>query len=385
MHGKHTSTVIELSSQKEVSGDDDYTKWAKQVGAPFAGGPIEFANMQLWDKPAPEQEWAVLNHIPLGSVTGFYGEGGMGKSTAAKQLAVACVAGQRWFGLPVKQGAAIYVGSEDDEDALHRRLELISASSMHTPSALSRMGLHVASYAGRNMMLARVDEGRMTPTELYYRLFYRVMEVRPVIVVLDPLNDIYPGDFNSPDQVSEFMGLLRQIAVQSGAAVMINAHPSQEGVKSGSGTSGTTAWHGKFRARLYLRPDPKERNARILEFKKNQYAARGESIRLRFENGIFVVDAQPDDDPANPSAADQHAEQVFLRLLDRFDEAGRKVCDKVGTSYAPARFADEPEAKAARLNRKAIGAAMSRLFAARLIRVVTEGPPSKQRSRIVRA
>lgn len=387
MQGKHTSTVVELSSQGEVSGDDDYTKWARQAGVPFAGEPLEFANMQLWHShPPPEQEWAVLGHIPLGSVTGFYGEGAIGKSTAALQLAGACATGQTWFGLPVKKGPAFYLGSEDDENELHRRCHAIAAASMHTPSDLAKFGLHVASYAGRDMMLARIGESGMVPTELYYRLFYRVMEVRPVVVVLDPLNDIFPGDENNRAQVTEFMGLLRQVAVQSGAAVIVNAHPSQAGANSGSGTSGSTAWHGKVRARLYMRPDPKDPDTRILEFKKNQYAKRGDSIRLRFEGGIFVADDLPSDgDSGEPSAADQRAEQLFLDLLDRFDEAGRNVCDKPGTSYAPARFADEPEAKAARLNKKAIGAAMSRLFAARRIRVVTEGPQSKQRTRIVRA
>jgi RecA-family ATPase len=284
--------------------------------------------------------------------------------------------------LPVKKGPAFYLGAEDEENILRGRLDAIGSTNLWTASALLRSGLHVVSYVGRNMMLARMEEGGMVPTELYYRLLYRAAEIQPVVIVLDPLNDIFPGDENNRAQVTDFMGLLRQLAVTSGAAVIVNAHPSQAGSNNGSGTSGSTAWHGKVRARLYMRPDPKDPDARILEFKKNQYAKRGESIRLRFDNGIYVPDVQPE--AADPAAADQHAEQLFLQLLDRFEQAGRKVCDKVGTSYAPAKFADEPEAKAARLNKKALGAAMSRLFATGQIRVATEGPPSKQRSRIIR-
>lgn len=384
MDDKHTSTVVEMSSH---TGDDDgYKRWARQVGVPFAGGPIGFANLQLWDgQPVLEREWAVFEHIPLGSTAGFYGEGGIGKSTAAMQLASACVTGQKWFGLPVKRGPAIYLGSEDDEDELHRRLDAIASSTMHTPAALARWGLHVASFAGRSMLLARLEQdGSMVPTELYYRLWYQAIEVRPVVIVLDPLHDIYPGQESDRGRVSEFGSLLRNLAIASGAAVIVNAHPSQAGTHSGSGTSGSTSWHGTFRARLFMRPDADYPDVRIIEFKKNQYAKRGESIRVRYDNGIFVPDVQSDE-AADPAAADQRDEQLFLALLDRFEQAGRKVCDKVGTSYAPAKFADEPEAKAARLSKKALSAAMSRLFATGQIRVSTEGPPSKQRSRIVRA
>ncbi|MFB6448932.1 AAA family ATPase [Bradyrhizobium tunisiense] len=376
----NTGQVVALATK---NADDAYTSWAKEVGAPFGGQPLEFANMQLWDKAPPEQGWAVFGHIPLAAVTGFYGEGAIGKSTAALQLAAACVTGQKWFGLPVKKGPAFFFNAEDDETQLHRVMNAVAASSLHSPPYLEKLGLHVVSYVGRVMMLARVEDGRMIPTELYYRLWHRAYEVRPVVIVLDPLNDIFPGDENNRAQVTEFMGLLRQIAVHSGAAVIVNAHPSKDGSNSGAGTSGSTAWHGKVRARLLLRQDKDDPDTRILEFKKNQYAKPGDSIRLRFEDGIFHTDVPLDDGDVLP-AADEQAEELFLSLLDRFDQAGRNVCDKPGGSYAPARFAGEPETKAARLNKKMLGAAMSRLFAAGRIRVITEGPKSKQRSRIVR-
>ncbi|MCC8936877.1 AAA family ATPase [Bradyrhizobium sp. Arg68] len=93
----YNSNVVELTTQK----DDDYTAWAKQVGAPYAGAALEFANMERWDEqPPPVQGWAVIGHIPLGSVTGLYGEGAVGKSTAAVQLAVACAGGRIGLACP---------------------------------------------------------------------------------------------------------------------------------------------------------------------------------------------------------------------------------------------------------------------------------------------
>ncbi|MCC8936878.1 AAA family ATPase [Bradyrhizobium sp. Arg68] len=290
--------------------------------------------------------------------------------------------GQDWFGLPVTMGPALYLGAEDDEDELQRRVQAICDANMWRPAWFAHRGLHFASYVGRNMMLARIDGGHMMATELYWRLYHHAIEVRPVVIVLDPLSDIYPGDENNRAQVTDFMVLLRQLAVASGAAVIVNAHPSQAGSSNGSGTSGSTAWHGKLRARLYMRTDPKDPDARILEFKKNQYAKRGESIRLRFQGGIFVRDT--DDQDGGTTNADETAERVFLALLDRYADENRNVTETPGVSFAPSRFANEPEAKAERVTNKALKAAMARLFKSKRIRIATEGPPSKQRSKIIR-
>jgi RecA-family ATPase len=64
---------------------------------------------------------------------------------------------------------------------------------------------------------------------------------------------------------------------------------------SGSGLSGSTTWHGAFRRfRQYLtgvkaetgeQPDG---DLRQLEFKKNQYGPRGETIVVRYQNGLFL-------------------------------------------------------------------------------------------------
>ena len=43
------------------------------------------------------------------------------------------------------------------------------------------------------------------------------------------------------------------LAVVAGASVTVLCHPSLQGINSGSGISGSTAWHGAFRFRQYLR------------------------------------------------------------------------------------------------------------------------------------
>jgi hypothetical protein len=81
-------------------------------------------------------------------------------------------------------------------------------------------------------------------------------------------------------------------------------------------------------------------------------------------------------------AAAQESNRVFLEMLDAYTRDGRNVGAAKGTSYAPAIFARDERAGV--LDNKQLAAAMNRLFAADIIKVVTTGPASKQRSRIVR-
>jgi hypothetical protein len=84
------------------------------------------------------------------------------------------------------------------------------------------------------------------------------------------------------------------------------------------------------------------------------------------------------------AANEQKANDLFLKLLRRFADEGRNnVTDKRGTTYAPAVFADEPEAKRAKLTNKELADAMRRLFEARKIRIEEDGPASRKRTRIV--
>jgi RecA-family ATPase len=251
-------------------------------------------------------------------------------------------------------------------------------------SELIENGLYASSYAGEDMTLARFNDGNMDYTPLFAELFERAQILRPVMIIFDTLSDIFDGDENNRAQVTAFVGLLRQLAVVANCAVIINAHPSQSG--SGTGTSGSTAWHGKVRGRMHLRSATKDEggtdpNLRVLEFKKLQYGALPPKLILHMQDGVFVP-ATPGGS-TDPKIAEQRAEEVFMALLDRFTREGRNVTDKRGTSYAPAAFAKEREAVSERLNKTALADAMLRLFDDRKIHVVTEGPKSKQRTRIV--
>jgi RecA-family ATPase len=156
---------------------------------------------------------------------------------------------------------------------------------------------------------------------------------------------------------------------------------------SGSGISGSTAWHGAFRFRQYLKgikPEGGEQpdnDLRELEFKKNQYGPLGETVVLRYRNGLFLPEGSMSS--LDKVAREARADNVFLDLLERFDSEGRNVSDKpTANAYAPTAFAHEAEAKTQHLRKADFEAAMRRLFKDCKIHVEQYGRPARPASRI---
>ena len=101
-------------------------------------------------------------------------------------------------------------------------------------------------------------------------------------------------------------------------------------------------------------------------------------INVELPNGDEVGVVVPWDFPGQgaPSAqmaeAERAADSVFIALLTRLTLEGRAVSHKVRPNYAPAVFAPEPEAKAAKVSKRRLVDSMRRLFHANRIHVDTK-------------
>jgi RecA-family ATPase len=145
---------------------------------------------------------------------------------------------------------------------------------------------------------------------------------------------------------------------------------------------GSTAWHGAFRFRQYLKGvkasdgEQPESDLRQLEFKKNQYGPLGESMILRYQNGLFLPETGVSD--LDKAARTAKAEDVFMELLRRFSAQQRNVSDKsTAPNYAPTAFAKEDEAKKYRFKKPELEQAMRDLFRADKIDINEYGRPSR--------
>jgi RecA-family ATPase len=347
--------------------------------------PLVYADITR--EPIPPREWAVPDRIPVRNVAILSGEGSAGKSILLLQLCAAHVLARDWIGTLPTPGPVIYLGCEDDDDEICRRLESIAVHYRVTRKQIAEEGLHVLAYAGRDATLAVADKsGRLRATQLFEQLKRDAIATKPKLIVLDTVADVFAGNENDRAQVRQFITILRGLALDASTTIVAASHPSLTGINSDSGLSGSTAWHNSVRARMYLKSadevdDPK---LRVLVVKKNNYGPEEETILLRWRNGVYIPEPRPGS--LERLAEDRKVDDLFIDLLQRFIKQNRNVSDKVGPSYAPAIFAQEPEArnaKNARIGKQALADAMSRLFASNRIHVEIYGRPSRPYRRLV--
>ena len=336
-----------------------------------------YSAASLKGKTVPERQWVVPAMVPQKTVTLLSGDGGTGKSLLALQLAVAATSGTSWIGKSVKQGNAIFLTAEDDDDELHRRVADILVAEGRSFDDLA--GLTLRSLAGEDALLAMETQLALMETALFKELECRAANNAPVLIVIDTLADVYPSNENDRAKVRQFIGILRGLAIRQQCAVILLGHPSLTGLNSGSGTSGSTAWNNSVRSRLYLSRiihdgyEPCTRT-RVLSIKKQNYGETGTEIGMKWQDGVFVpggVEASLD-----RMAAGASGERVFLKLLTLFTAQGRRVNHAGGPNYAPKLFAEHPGSEG--MTKKALKAGMEGLLAANKVTVETEGPPSRR-------
>jgi RecA-family ATPase len=353
---------------------------------------LKAVNPADWQgKPVPKRVFVVDPLIPDVNVALLYGDGGLGKSLLALQLAVARAIEQSFLGLPTKPGRTLVFSAEDDLNELHRRL---SAICVHYGVQIGQLGeMRLIDLVGRDAVIGELARsGRIVATELYQYMIGEMAQFNPGLVIIDALADSYAGDENNRTQARQFISMLRQPAMAYDCAFLAVAHPSLSGITTGRGTSGTTGWNNSVRSRMYFEtittesgsePDP---NLKMLRQPKGNYSAPGFELPVRYENGVYVpVVTDSSGRPIDRGARQVEHEQIFLCILRRLFEQRRYVTNTKGVNFAPAVFVNETEARERMVTKSQLQEAMLRLFHQNRIKLETYGPPSKLRNRIEEA
>lgn len=365
----------------------------REVVEPSTPPGLRALDMIRWDHvPVPEPDWVVLNRIPRRQTALFSGEGAMGKSTLLLQLCAAHACAKDWLGTMPEPGPALFLDAEDDQDVMHRRLAAVVRHYGVSFTQLAKGGLQLISKVGEDCILATASRsGILMPTGLYNELYTLVRDVRPVMIGLASTANFFAGNENDRAQVQQFIGLMTRLAIAANGSVVLIAHPSNTGIASGSGISGSTQWHNAVRARFLLRgvrrdggePEGGEpdNDLREIEFKKNNYGPIAERLTLRWQDGLFLPERKRS--VLDQTAQDSRDDDIFAALVRRFNQQNRNVSPNKGPTYAPALFAGEKEARAGCVNGARLKRAMERTLEAGLVAIEVHGPASRRRSKLV--
>lgn len=253
-----------------------------------------------WPRPAgsyegtpPETEWIVDGWIPKGDAVLFTGEGGIGKSLLMMQLEAHVASGRTFLGNIVEQCKVLHVLCEDDDREIHRRYDRIRRSPefAFTPDDVARMGseLQFWSRVGKDAIMCAA-EGNLVHTKPFFDKLKRAIDRMGYghkLLVLDTLADVFAGNENDRSQVNQFVkNYIMNLARNHDCTPVIIGHPP----KSGAEYSGSTAWNGAVRSRMYMAPHEKKTMAdeyRVLHLPKSNRGKSGLKITVKYDKGIF--------------------------------------------------------------------------------------------------
>lgn len=311
------------------------------TGAPTEEPPIIHlvSVSDLAKRAAPARLWTVTDWIPHRQVSLLYGEGGIGKTTLLMQMGIAISGGRPFMGLTTVRRKVLLVSAEDEAAELHYRI-----AEMSKALDIPEDGFHVLSLADLESALL------WTPQQGLTGLFGVLCEIIQAngfeVVMLDPIADLFGGMDIDKQQVNRFMRLVRKrLCFDLGATVIIAAHPSSDGLRSGSGMAGSVAWSNSARSRMFFER-VKGSDTVQLTLKKANRSALGKPITMRWVKGVFLkTDGQSEDGlaPAKVKAvfdelerrnfsyrkAHTSSEWVGIMMddvlgIDRNDKAGKK-------------------------------------------------------------
>ncbi|MDA8348314.1 MAG: AAA family ATPase, partial [Pseudomonadota bacterium] len=254
--------------------------------------PINWPSLE--DREPPPREWIVAHWIPAGHTTLLAGRGGIGKTLLAQHIASALALGHEYLE-PLEPRKVLMWAGEDDEAEMWRRQRDISSWMGQPLSALhERFYLH--SYAGADITLMAPIYGELMPTPMLAELREQVLDYRAEVVILDNVARLFGGSENDRHAVTTFCALVQGACAP--AAVLLLGHPAKA---TGSEYSGSTAWEGAVRARLYLGDRPPDQDAtdddapiaddvRYLARRKANYSPL-DLRRCRMIGGVLIPDA----------------------------------------------------------------------------------------------
>jgi len=227
--------------------------------------PTALTHAELVSGAVEPVPWLAQGLLPVGGVGIIGGESGIGKSWLAYHLAQCVAAGAPFLGhFDVTYGSVVVFDAESARALISRRLtKLFNGLQTEWSDCTADIPLRVVTGA------LPVQE-----VEQVARLIRFLDDLRPSLVVVDPLIHSIGGDENSSAETSRFFETLRHVQRQVGCAFVLVHHARKRSYlapsEAGQMLRGSSAILGCLDSHLFLR---KLRTGRLLcEHDKSRHA-----------------------------------------------------------------------------------------------------------------
>jgi hypothetical protein len=358
----------------------------------------------------PPREWIYGKHYQRGVISGTIAPGGSGKTSLCMVEAIAMATCRNLLGeQPDERVRVWYHNAEDTQDEVNRRAVAIckhfkipqeELASWFIATSCEKFDLRVAK--GINDL--KVEE----PT--VEAIADKIHTLGIDVAVIDPLVNVHEVTEDHNTKMAAVAGLFRSIAQGENCGIEFTQHTRKmpagvSGDYVGADARGASAWRDALRSQRVINimaKDEAEKNVipeheRSLYFhvdlgKANNARPREPAWRrivsVELANGDDVGVVEPWNAPGQNSEdkarTDRIAEELYLNLLGRLTLSGVRVTLGPTNNGAPTVFTRQPEAKAAKIGKRAFEAAQDRLLAAGRI-CVEPDPAYGGRTKYVRA
>ncbi len=289
---------------------------------------------ELAGRVPPDRVFIVDQWLPAGCVTSLYGPGGIGKSLLAQMMGTAVALGRPLFEMQVRKGPVLGLMAEDDDDELWRRQIRINEWIACEMGDLGN--LHLQGRAGLENTLAVYPSTGAPLVEPFFDLVREAgRTISPVLIILDPIAQLFGGNENDRFQVSHFINLAGSLAREFSCAVLLLGHPAKA---EESEYSGSTAWNASVRSRLLLKRKEGEDSELLLSRTKSNYAMP-EALPLKWQGGVLrpvAAKFMSYGDKLDAEMRAGAAQAAFLSALDLLTKQGVALSDAARAgNYAP--------------------------------------------------
>ena len=359
----------------------------------------------------PPRSWLYGKHYQRRTVSLTAGPGGMGKSSLDMVEAIAMATCRNLLGeQPEERLRVWYHNGEDPRDEIDRRLAAI-CQHYRIPQEELQGWLWTTSGTEFPLRVAKGYANLEIDAVLVRQISTAISNNRIDVADFDPFVTLHSVSEVDSGKMDAVVRLFAGIADENDAAIEISHHVRKPaaGVAADYDVHdirGVAAITDAVRAaRVLNRMNEKDAEAagceeieRLSRFRVDrakgnyspaQAATWRQFVSTELANGDEVGVVAPWNFPGQGeetperAAADQKADHVFLQLLDKFVARGANVSANAGPTYAPARFAEEREAKTAKVSKAALKGAMNRLLDAGRIRSEPSGRGDGRSHRLV--